>query len=38
MKRPLFIILSVVGVFLILGFAFTSMSMQRSSGARCSIA
>ena len=31
MKRPLFIILAVVAVFLILGFAFTSMSTQRSA-------
>ena len=31
MKRPLFIILSVVAVFLILGFAFTSLFTQRSS-------
>jgi hypothetical protein len=31
MKRPLFIILAVVAVFLILGFAFSGMFMQRSS-------
>ena len=31
MKRPLFIILAVVAVFLILGFAFTSLFTQRSS-------
>ena len=31
MKRTLFIILSVVGIFLVLGIAFTSMSVQRSS-------
>jgi hypothetical protein len=30
MKRILFIILVVVGVFLVIGFAFTSMSVQRS--------
>ena len=31
MKRTLFIILAVVGVFLVLGIAFTSMATQRSS-------
>lgn len=31
MKRPLFIILAVVAVFLILGFAFTSLFTQRSA-------
>jgi hypothetical protein len=31
MKRPLFIILTVVAVFLVLGFAFTSLFTQRSS-------
>jgi len=32
MKRSLFIILSVVAVFLIIGFVFTSMVTQRSAG------
>ena len=31
MKRPLFIILTVIAVFLILGFAFTSLFTQRSA-------
>jgi len=31
MKRPLFIILAVVAVFLVLGFAFTSLFTQRSA-------
>jgi hypothetical protein len=32
MKRTLFIILTVVGVFLVFGLVFTSMSMRQSSG------
>ena len=32
MKRTLFIILAVVGVFLVFGLVFTSMSMRQSSG------
>lgn len=31
MKRTLFIILAVIAVFLIIGFSFTSLSMQRSA-------